>query len=162
MKTVERGSRHRQKERKSRKTAEEKDSGGGGRAREEGRGDDGDSENARAKGYEMKFSSHPFCVSEGIPVRQEVPSRNRRKRRSQLEGRERRRGRVTEGDEKEGRRASAEMAVEPGRTGLQDIGRGGFRDGKGMGRAGSKGTVSRAQIVSSFPKGRYTVHSKTF
>lgn len=38
-----------------------------------------DSENARAKGYEMKFSSHPFCVSEGIPVRQEVPSRNRRK-----------------------------------------------------------------------------------
>lgn len=29
----------------------------------------------RARGYEMKFSSHPFCVSGGIPVRQEVPPR---------------------------------------------------------------------------------------
>lgn len=49
------------------------------------RGSENDSENARAKGYEMKFSSHPFCVSEGIPVRQEVPSRNRRKgKRSRL------------------------------------------------------------------------------
>jgi len=62
----------------------------------EGRGasDSRDSENARAKGYEMKFSSHPFCVSEGIPVRQEVPSRNRRKReetakRKSAEGRRR-------------------------------------------------------------------------
>lgn len=29
----------------------------------------------RGKGQEMKFSSHPFCVSGGIPVRQEVPPR---------------------------------------------------------------------------------------
>lgn len=47
---------------------------------------DCDSENARAKGYEMKFSSHPFCVSEGIPVRQEVASRNRRKSEEMAEG----------------------------------------------------------------------------
>lgn len=61
------------------KTAREKKTGWrGGRAEES----DGDSENARAKGYEMKFSSHPFCVSEGIPVRQEVPSWNQRKGKS--------------------------------------------------------------------------------
>lgn len=122
--------------------------------REEGRGDDGDSENARAKGYEMKFSSHPFCVSEGIPVRQEVPSRNRRKRRSQLEGRERRRGRVTEGDEKEGRRASAEMAVEPGRTGLQDIGRGGFSRREGNGEGREQGNCQQSSDCIVVPKGK--------
>lgn len=41
----------------------------------------------------MKFSSHPFCVSEGIPVRQEVPSRNRRKREETAERKGRREGR---------------------------------------------------------------------
>lgn len=92
---------------------------------------DGDSENARAKGYEMKFSSHPFCVSEGIPVRREVPSWNRRKRKSELGRRERRKGRVDAGGEKEGQRAVVEMAVEWGCTELQDIVRGGFRDGEG-------------------------------
>lgn len=56
---------------------------------------DDDSENARAKGYEMKFSSHPFCVSEGIPVRQEVPSRNRRKRKKKRRKRKKERTRST-------------------------------------------------------------------
>lgn len=55
----------------------------------DGAGNGSGSENARAKGYKMKFSSHPFCVSEGIPVRQEVPSRNRRKGRRRLVAEER-------------------------------------------------------------------------
>ncbi|KYN35457.1 hypothetical protein ALC56_10014 [Trachymyrmex septentrionalis] len=64
---------------------------------------DGDSENARAKGYEMKFSSHPFCVSEGIPVRQEVPSRNPRKRKKNRPKEEKEgKDEIGEGDEEEG------------------------------------------------------------
>lgn len=90
-----------------------------------------DSENARAKGYEMKFSSHPFCVSEGIPVRQEVPSWNRRKRKSGLRkkrteertSRRRRRERRTSGGGNGGRARPYEAARH--RT------RGGFRDREG-------------------------------
>lgn len=85
---------------------------------------DGDSENARAKGYEMKFSSHPFCVSEGIPVRQEVPSRNRRKRKkTRLEEEKERKDEIGGGGEEEERRAAVEMAVERCCKGLRDIGR---------------------------------------
>lgn len=79
------GNRREERKKEGAKTARKRRSGGCRRS-------DDDSENARAKGYEMKFSSHPFCVSEGIPVRQEVPSRNRRKRKKNG-GRERRKGR---------------------------------------------------------------------
>lgn len=147
------GSRREEREKKKEgaKTARKRRSG---RCRRS----DGDSENARAKGYEMKFSSHPFCVSEGIPVRQEVPSWNRRKRKkNRLEEEKEGKNEIGEEGEEEGWRATVEMAVERGRTGLRDIGRGVVFT---AGRSVARETVSRAQIVSSLPKGRYTVHSK--
>lgn len=138
------------KKKEGAKTARKRQSGGC-------RWSDGDSENARAKGYEMKFSSHPFCVSEGIPVRQEVPSRNRRKRKkTRLEEEKGGKDEIGEEGEEEGRwwKWRWSEAV----RGLRDIGRGEvFTAGWSVARK----TVSRAQIVSSFPKGRYTVHSKT-
>lgn len=150
METVEAAGK-REKKKEGTKTARKRRSGGCRRS-------DGDSENARAKGYEMKFSSHPFCVSEGIPVRQEVPSRNRRKRKkNRAGGRERRKGR-----DRRRRRGRADggrwWKWRWSRTGLWDIRRGEvFTAGWSVARE----TVSRAQIVSSFPKGRYTVHSKS-
>jgi len=130
------------------KTARKRRSGGCWRS-------DGDSENARAKGYEMKFSSHPFCVSEGIPVRQEVPSRNRRKRRkTDWKKRKEERTRST----KRARRRDGGWQWKWRWSEARVVGyqtRGGFHGG-GVARE----TVSKAQIVSLFPKGRYTVHSK--
>lgn len=110
------GSRREERKKERAKTARKRQNGGC-------QWSDGDSENARAKGYEMKFSSHPFCVSEGIPVRQEVPSRNRRKRKKpRLEEEKERKDEI--GEEGEEEKRWVEMAVERCREGLRDIGRG--------------------------------------
>lgn len=114
---------------------------------------DGDSENARAKGYEMKFSSHPFCVSEGIPVRQEVPSWNRRKRKkkNRLEEEKEGKNEIGEEGEEEGWRATVEMAVERGRCGVAGYrARGGFHGGE----VGSKGNCQQSSDCIVAPKGK--------
>lgn len=141
--------RQRERERKKgrgAKTARKRRSGGCRRS-------DGDSENARAKGYEMKFSSHPFCVSEGIPVRQEVPSRNRRKRKKNSASEEEKGGKDKIGEEGvgEGRRAAVDMAVKRGRTGVAGYRtRGGFHGGE----VGSKGNCQQSSDCIVVPKGK--------
>lgn len=136
------GNRREERKKEGAKTARKRRSGGCRRS-------DDDSENARAKGYEMKFSSHPFCVSEGIPVRQEVPSRNRRKRKKngkEKEGKDE----IDEGGEEEGWLTVVEMAVERGRTGSRDIGRAeGFSR-----RGGSKENCQQSSDCIVVPKGK--------
>lgn len=135
--------REERKKKEGTKTARKRRSGGCRRS-------DGDSENARAKGYEMKFSSHPFCVSEGIPVRQEVPSRNRRKRKKKTPEEEKGgKDEIGEEGEEERRRAMVEMAVEPyGVVGYQT--RGGFHGGV----VGSKGNCQQSSDCIVVPKGK--------
>lgn len=93
----------------------------------------------------MKFSSHPFCVSEGIPVRQEVPSRNRRKRKKKtLLRRKRKEERTRSAWERDvGRRWKWRWSEAV--RGLRDIGRG---------EVGSKGNCQQSSDCIVVPKGK--------